>query len=379
MRLWLVEVACASRMRWLEPRLVATLFALVGFALALGGASAGEATRDANGRSPQDWLARMAQALSQLEYEGTLVYLHGHELSTLRIAHRIENGQPRESLLALSGPIRAVARSHQRVTCVLPDARAISVPRHPQQVATTLHPGSLDLERLQPHYLIHPLGRSRVAGRDTRVIGIIPKDDLRYGYRFFIDERTGLPLKTDLMNSAATPIEQVMFTEVDFLGPRNDEQGVPAMTATVGAETGIEPESPHESRATTADLTAAAVAEVAAEPSRAAPATSSPGAAPGPWTFAELPAGYRVDAADADGSNSERSRRWFMVSDGLSAISVYIEPDRGHGLDGVKRVGAVNAAGRSVNGHQITAVGEAPLQTVEAIADAVVINSDAEP
>ncbi|MBK1705738.1 hypothetical protein CKO40_14515 [Halochromatium glycolicum] len=361
MRLWLVKVACVKRMRGAALHRVTAGLVFVGFGLALAAASAADQQVGSNDYSPVDWLARMARALTKLEYEGTLVYLHGHELSTLRIAHRIENGQPRESLLALSGPIRAVARSHQRVTCVLPDARAISVPRHPPHSAATLHPGPLEIERLQPHYLIHPLGRSRVAGRDTRVIGIIPKDDLRYGYRFFIDEATGLPLKTDLMNSAATPIEQVMFTEVDFL-EQGDEP--PALGAAPAPSAVLAQAGPDGGDG--ADMSASRL--------RAESALTRSDVRAGPWTFAELPAGYRVTAGDSVDLDGEHARRWFMITDGLSAVSVYIEPDRGQGFAGTKRIGAVNAAGRILDHHQVTVVGEVPLQTVQAIAEAVTVN-----
>ncbi|WP_242513567.1 MucB/RseB C-terminal domain-containing protein [Halochromatium salexigens] len=302
-------------------------------------------------RSSLELLGRMAKALSEREYEGTLVYLNGHQLSTLRIAHRIDGGQTRESLLALSGPIRAVARGHQSVTCVLPDARAISVPRHPASAAT-LHSGALDIERLRSHYLIHLLGRSRIAGRDTRVVGIIPRDDLRYGYRFFVDEETGLPLKTDLMDSAAIPIEQVMFTEIEFL----EEADKQALVST-----------PERTRPVAALSAQTATSTTPADPSKIVDAA--------PWHFTALPAGYRLVAADPPRAQAEAQveggRRWFMISDGLSTVSVYVEPDQEHGFTGYKRVGAVHAAGRLVDGHQVTVVGEAPLPTVQAIADAL--------
>lgn len=339
MLLWLVQVDFVEVMsrRLLISRMMNV--AAINGVLVLGllasvGVASGVAS-DAE-HSPIDLLGQMSKALSELEYEGTLVYLNGHELSTLRLAHRIDGGQAFESLLALSGPVRAVARSHQSVTCVLPDARAISLPRHGSS-ASTLHAGALDAERLQPHYLVRGLGRSRVAGRDTLVVGIIPRDDLRYGYRFYIDEETGLPLKTDLMDDTATPIEQVMFTEIEFLDRVSD------------------------------GLEASALAP-------SSPADASPASAPidsAPWRFSELPAGYQVVASDPPAADADAIRRWFMISDGLSAVSVYIEPDQGQGLNGHKRVGAVNAAGRSLDGHQITAVGEAPPQTVQAIAAAV--------
>lgn len=318
--------------------------------------------------SPAELLGQMARALSELEYEGTLVYLNGHELSTLRIAHRISDGQAHESLLALSGPVRAVARSRQTVTCVLPDARTISVPRH-SSTAATLHAGAIDVERLQPHYLIHGLGRSRVAGRDTRVVGIIPRDDLRYGYRFFVDEETGLPLKTDLMDSSATPIEQVMFTEIEFLDTPQDEAAVSA-----SAEANVKGADMALARMQTAPAQAALVSSDPT-PFESVPISAAIDASP--WQFSDLPPGYRVVATDpvaASGPNAvdaDAARQWFMVTDGLAVVSIYIEPDRGQGLAGHQRVGAVNAAGRSLDGHQITAVGEVPVQTVQAIAAAV--------
>jgi sigma-E factor negative regulatory protein RseB len=298
--------------------------------------------------SPVELLSQMSSALSRFEYEGTLVYLNGHELSTLRIAHHINaDGQAQESLLSLSGPVRAVARGRRHVTCVLPDARAISVPRHSASTAI-LHGGRIDVAQLKPNYLIHELGRSRIAGRDTRVVGIIPRDDLRYGYRFFVDEETGLPLKTDLMDSSATPIEQVMFTDLRLLGDAGEGAAAPAALSSSSGVAGPRP-----------------VEAMAAPPVGEMP----------PWRVAELPRGYRVAAGDPAAAAGESERYWLMVSDGLAAVSVYIEPDQGQdqGLSGQKQVGALNAAGRALAGYQITAVGEAPMQTVQAIADAILI------
>lgn len=354
-------------------------------------------------RAPEAWLQRMASALATLEYEGTLVYLHGHELSTLRIAQWVDGGQAHESLLALSGPISAIARSRKGVTCVMPDARAISVPRHSGHGAVPLHPGEIDVERLRPHYLIHALGRSRVAGRETQVIGIIPKDNLRYGYRFFIDELTGLPLKTDLMDSTATPIEQVMFTEIQVL---EQDAGASAAAADEGAST-------------PANLTGGSAAAAVIEPLPAEPLPIEPlpsqdstprlatlarqrrvGDLPqDQWQFAALPDGFRVMASDAPtgaprGAVGEvaaaragagaadalepaspvpahAGRHWYLVSDGLSSVSVYIERSSESGLEGSTGVGALHAAGRVLDGYQITAIGEAPLPTVQAVADAV--------
>jgi sigma-E factor negative regulatory protein RseB len=65
---------------------------------------------------------------------------------------------------------------------------------------------------------------------------------------------------------------------------------------------------------------------------------------------------------DASGAEVEH----FVFSDRVSAYSVYIEAGTEDGLEGVTRIGAVHAAGRRADGHQVTAVGEVPAATVEA-------------
>ena len=192
----------------------------------------GHAESQASEQAPESTLQRMTEAQRVVEYEGTLVYLHGAQLSTLRIAHRIDNGRSKESLFALSGPIRAVARNDRGVTCMLSGEHSFSVPRG-QQGGGLLRAAPREFERIRQHYLLHALGQSRVAGRDTDVVGIVPLDHYRYGYRFFVDRATGLPLKIDLMGDTAEPIEQVMFTSVDIIGTNTD----------VEAETPVEPQA----------------------------------------------------------------------------------------------------------------------------------------
>ena len=135
-------------------------------------------------------LARMADAVRSLNYEGTLVYLHENRLEAMSLQHRIDQGQVQERLISLSGPVRAVVSAHERVMCVLPDGHPISVERG----ARFLDADGIDPAALADHYRVELLGVARVAGRDTDVIGIVPRDALRYGYRFHIDRETALPL-----------------------------------------------------------------------------------------------------------------------------------------------------------------------------------------
>jgi sigma-E factor negative regulatory protein RseB len=280
--------------------------------------------------SPNEQLHRMAVAANTLSFEGTLVYLYRNRLETLYLQHAIEDGRVRERLVSLTGPVRSVTREDDEVTCILPNSHPISVKRH-GVARDLLHSQPLDAERLAGHYRVAPLGAARVAGRATDVLGIIPHDQFRYGYRFYLDRETGLPLKTDLMGTDAEPLEQVMFTSISL----------------VGSPTDAPPVSP---------------ALAAAPPSSTAPAAQ----AISRWRFGQLPAGFeQIMHQGAAGAGPPVEH--FLLSDGLAAVSVYVEPDGGAGLEGETRIGAIHAIGGRLAGHRVTVVGQVPAATVATV------------
>jgi len=274
---------------------------------------------------PAERLARMAAALGSLSYEGTVVYLHGNRLESLRVVHRVEGGQVREHLVSLNGPMRTLIREKGGVTCARSGSQPILVQGH--GIGKDLfHAGVLDPGALGDHYGIHPLGATRVAGRDTEVVGVIPRDRLRYGYRFYLDRENGLPLKSDLMGQRADPLEQIMFTSLNLLP-------APGPASTAGAAPG----QPRSERPAPDRL---------------------------PWRFAALPPGFVLVMYDDWRDAGRQPVDHFVLSDGLASVSVYVETDPREGLEGGARIGAVHAVGRRVAGHQITVVGEVPLATV---------------
>lgn len=268
----------------------------------------------------------MSEAVRWLSYEGTLVYLHQNQLETLSLDHRVKDGEVEERLIALSGPIRAVARGKDRVNCVLTDGQPISVEH--QGGGRFLDTEGIDPEALQAHYSVEYLGHARIAGRETDVVGIIPKDDLRYGYRFHIDRDTALPLKSDLIDRHLEPLEQLMFTSITLNAPAAPE-------------------------------TKRAVQSVRSV--RAAPATTPSSH----WRFEPMPAGFELVMQHRIEQADDSLVEHFLFTDRLSSYSIYIEPASENGLEGGANIGSVHAAGRRVADYQIIAVGEVPLITVE--------------
>ena len=307
--------------RAVNPRFPARLGMFLVLSLVAQAILADEVTQRAS-----DLLQRMSEALRSLNYEGTLVYSHDNRLEALHLVHRFEEGQVQERLLSLSGSVKAVTRERDRVMCVLPDGHPISVKR-PSGAGGLLNTDGIAPELLGDHYRIEMQGVARVAGRNTEVVGIIPRDDLRYGYRFYLDQETFLPLKSDLIDSNGSSLEQLMFTAITI---DTDAPAVPA-------------------RADPAGLRGAPAARVE-----------------GRWRFDERPPGFRLVSHGVMDHPSGAAVEHFLFTDRLSAYSVYIEDDTRDGLNGSTHIGAVHAAGRQVDGYQITAVGEVPSATVEA-------------
>ena len=101
-----------------------------------------------------------------------------------------------------------------------------------------------------------------------------------------------------------------------------------------------------------------------------------------------LPPGFRLTVSGAQTlGDSSAPATHLVYSDGVATVSVFVEPGpnaapvsaaSGAGgagspapMQGLARVGAGYALSTVVQGHQVTAVGEVPAQTVEFIAHSV--------
>ncbi len=294
-----------------------------------------QAATAAEDLSPKDWLERMMHAVQTLNYQGTFVYLHGNQLETMKIAHAVDGDQVRESLMSLNGAPREVIRDKESVTCVLPDSHEVSVDkRTPSTKFLNILPQ--DLDQLDSHYSFKSVGKTRIASRQAQVVVILPNDRLRYGYRFALDIESGLPLKSDLMNEHGELVEQTMFTDLQL--------GVAEISELYSRESLFTYRLKNHPETT----------------------DKIPLANPDKWDFNSLPSGFKlsmqhqlIDQQD-DGSIDQ-----YVFSDGLSSLSVFVEPQvREEAFSGVSRLGAIHAWGGQVEGYQVTAVGEVPAVTI---------------
>lgn len=294
------------------------------------------------------WLQRMGQAVHQLNYEGTFVYLLDNHMESMHLLHAVQGSQERERLISLNGMPRQVVRDNYSIICVLPDRRSVSAEL--RSGADQNAAGSGDLTQLADNYTFHLLGTERVAGRKARIILIMPRDNLRYGHRLFLDVNTALPLKSELLDQEGRSISQIMFTELR-----------------IAPQISLGDSAPEESMNL---VTEDQYAWINQQPSFRLPDEDQEHLG---WAFPGLPKGFRLRVHSRRASTKTRSAvDHFVFSDGLATLSVYIErTEQQRGLNGASQVGTVNAFGINKEGFQITVVGEVPPQAVRLLTQTI--------
>jgi len=165
------------------------------------------------------WLQKVSAAARQLSYSGTFVFQNGTRSETSRIVHVARDGDQFEKLEVLDGSPREVVRHNDEVTCYLPEKRLVVIEqRSPRNSFPALLPASLG--GLGEHYQIRKGANVRVAGRESQIIKLEPRDGWRFGRQFWIDQENGLLLKAEVLSAQGESLESLSFTELHI--------GVPA-------------------------------------------------------------------------------------------------------------------------------------------------------
>jgi len=300
---------------------------------------------------PRHWIARMNEALATRNYDGVFVHRVGSTRETLRIIHRVKDGSMSERLVSTDGSGREFVRNGAEWVAYFPDRKvAIAEQRNrPSGFIVALNGLSRETEDF---YEIRYVERQRLQGVNTRVITVRPRDGLRYGYRYWIDEKTGMPYRTQLETAGNEVIEEISFISLTLPARIDDDMLKPDVDAT--GFRWLRRDAP----------TARSAVKIAFVPRPE-----------------RLPAGFRVTIANPAVGSSDGPRTRFIISDGLAWVSVFVETTtpatqkNGHAKparpDGLVQMGASAAFTLRTDGHRITAIGEVPPATVKAIAESL--------
>lgn len=304
-------------------------------------------------------LQRMSEADQKQNYQGIFILRKSDNLSTLRVTHGNDEKGVWESLEALNGEPRKVIRRNNKVVSVFPKLELITIRLNAEN--QSLHqqlPENID--QLELFYSLRQLPDDRIADHLALVVDLIPNDQLRYGYRYWIDKNTGMLLRCDLIAEDNTVVEQMMFTSLDYL------------TQTPVQSFDLEQFKHYKQQQ---------LGETETDVKQSAPLQ---------WVINTLPKGFmltqstmrrsRLSSAQSaaqdgvDKISKQPDLLHLVYSDGLASVSVFIEKNQGEGqhLQGASTMGAVNAFGNPVDDYFVTVVGEVPVKTVQAMAQSTV-------
>lgn len=294
----------------------------------------------AQAQSPEtlSWLRKIHDATQKLSYSGTFVYQNGSRSETSRITRYVDASGDIEKLEVMDGVPREIVRTRDTVRCYLPGSRVVKVDRRTERGFPALLPERITA--LARHYDISLGETRRIAGYDCQAVVLTPRDDLRYGYKLYADQASGMLLRAVTFDAAGEQVEQFMFTQLVIGGVTRDMV-----------------KSRH-----------AAARTWRVEDAQAAPARLA-----GWGLSSELPGFHKVVELKRRLGES-RSAGQVVYSDGLAAVSVFIESLEGRSdpvRTGLASMGAIHIYTREVANHMVTVVGEAPAASVQRIANAV--------
>jgi sigma-E factor negative regulatory protein RseB len=290
-------------------------------------------------QSPEtlSWLSKIHDATQKLSYSGTFVYQNGSRSETSRITRYVDASGDIEKLEVMDGVPREIVRTKDTVRCYLPGSRVVKVDRRTERGFPALLPERITA--LARHYDISLGETRRIAGYDCQAVVLTPRDNLRYGYKLYADQASGMLLRAVTFDAAGEQVEQFMFTQLVIGGVTRDM---------------VKPR--HASRTWRVEDAQAAPARLAG------------------WGLSsELPGFHKVVELKRRLGES-RSAGQVVYSDGLAAVSVFIESLEGRSdpvRTGLASMGAIHIYTREVANHMVTVVGEAPAASVQRIANAV--------
>ena len=197
-------------------------------------------------------------------------------------------------------------------------------------------------------------GVERIAGLNAQMIEITPLDGLRFGYRLWLEEESAMLLKSTVFDAAGKAVEQLLFTRIDIGGPIRDAELRP------------------RTRGRKVEITTTAVADAESPSAEDQEASSSEGVQ---WSVSDLPAGFKLRSREHP-TDAGSAYEHLVFTDGMATVSIYLEPSEQKVTDQRSAMGAMNVFTTGQSGWAVTAVGEAPLPTLEAIARSMRLSND---
>ncbi|MGF1763116.1 sigma-E factor regulatory protein RseB [Aliivibrio kagoshimensis] len=287
-------------------------------------------------------LHQMSQASDQLNYELSYVLIRKNSIEPLMYRHSNSDEQTFEHVIYLSGPVREVIRRGEEVSYIEQSIEPFSLAT--ESMVAPLPPlMNRSIEQLAQYYDFVSMGRSREAGSPCDVVRIVPKDGLRYSYLVWIDQRSNLPLRTDLIDRDGEVIEQYKVISYAV-----NDKIAELMSG----------------------LKKATLPEVVSFPKQPVGSVN--------WKLGWKPAGFEVVTLNRYNlANTQREVESQMFTDGLFTFSVYVSDADSKSLkEQLVRQGRRTLHSHVTNKREVTIIGDIPIATAKRIAESIRFDSD---
>ncbi|MEQ1527945.1 MAG: MucB/RseB C-terminal domain-containing protein [Methylococcales bacterium] len=285
----------------------------------------------------QQALLKTMQAMSTLNYQGTVAFLRNGKLETMKYFHATDKGIEQERLLSLNSPLREIVRDADQVTCSFKSTKQTIVDHRPFE-RSFLVDLPKHLADLDAGYNFTQVGEENIAMLPAYVIAMQPKDDYRYVRKIWIDKQQFLPLKVEVYDISGAMLEQFVFTELQV------KDSLPFV-----------------------DVKSAGTATA-----RHIHQLQSQSSAQAAFELGELPPGFKeIFFARMPVQNSDQPVDHLLLSDGIASVSVYMENRNTQLQPGLQSAGAINSFSRIIENAELTVMGEVPAKTVEFIAQGI--------
>lgn len=297
--------------------------------------------------SVSEFLVAVQSAARNLDYDGIYIYQSGARIQSTRIIHIVDGTGEKERVEILDGRPRECLRNNGVEQCLLPERKHII-----SRPARSDHFPGILLANVPAIYNYYEWRRSnhvfRIAGRDCAVSELRALDNLRYSYRFCTDLETNLLLKMQTINAVGELVDQLAFTRIK-IGTDVSPEKLQSHWDTRNWSIWSEASKPIDLQ--DLDIQFA-------------------------W-----PSGFTPVAAMNRLLAPNHEVTQIVISDGLAAISVFIETFKPEIVQkfrqGSLHEGAVNIYRHQLDTNWLTIVGEVPKQTIKQLADNIQLKPEA--
>lgn len=280
-------------------------------------------------------------------FELALVHIQQNNIDPLRLTHGWYAEQEITHLLSLTGrPVEYLGKNKQVTFAESSQSSYTLKDSHlPGLWFSLLNCSS---ETLLKNYDVVSAGKSRVAGQVAVLVRLTPKEQGKYHFTLWLEQKTGILLRLDVSDESGNFIEQYLGVDFRFLAEN-------ASTLKAIAETNV-PQA------------------VRAQDIYQAEALSHQ------WQFGWLPSGFLPLSVDKHKLiDSDVVADYFLLGDGLVDVSVYISKQTTRSSVRDREQLAVHGATSILtmnrdDGVSLTLVGELPVSSLRHIAETIRAN-----